>query len=228
VAIGEKLSLRRANQYYSDRLITVMTILLLILLFVVAPFQAAGILYFQAFGVIVALVMIAGVVVISGSLTATVLMAIALTLNVAVIVSRLYHPFGFDLHLVALAWLILAGTLGTVVAKRVFGEGQVGFHRIVGAVFLYLLIAVMFVSLYVVVGALAPGAFSGLVLDDSPKLASAVIYFSFVTLTSVGYGDILPVHPVARSLCNLESVIGQLYPATLLARLVSLELEGRR
>jgi hypothetical protein len=55
-----------------------------------------------------------------------------------------------------------------------------------------------------------------------------LIYFSFVTLTTVGYGDILPMHPVARSLCNLESIIGQLYPATLLARLVSLEIEGRR
>lgn len=42
------------------------------------------------------------------------------------------------------------------------------------------------------------------------------------------YGDIYPVHPVARSLCNLETIIGQLYPATLLARLVTLELEGRR
>ncbi|HUB63281.1 MAG TPA: potassium channel family protein, partial [Methylocella sp.] len=46
-------------------------------------------------------------------------------------------------------------------------------------------------------------------------------------LTTVGYGDITPVHPIARSLCNLEAIIGQLYPATLLARLVTLELEDR-
>ena len=51
---------------------------------------------------------------------------------------------------------------------------------------------------------------------------------SFVTLTSIGYGDIVPLHPLARSLAILEAVIGQLFPATLLARLVSLELEGRR
>ena len=55
-----------------------------------------------------------------------------------------------------------------------------------------------------------------------------MIYFSFVTLTTVGYGDIVPIHPVARSLCNLELIIGQLYPATLLARMVSLEIEARR
>jgi hypothetical protein len=64
--------------------------------------------------------------------------------------------------------------------------------------------------------------------EDSPALASNVVYFSFVTLTSTGYGDVFPIHPVARSLCNLETIIGQLYPATLLARLLSLEIEGRR
>jgi len=55
-----------------------------------------------------------------------------------------------------------------------------------------------------------------------------VIYFSFVTLTSVGYGDVVPVDPYARSLANVEAIIGQLYPATLLARLVTLELQGDR
>jgi hypothetical protein len=49
---------------------------------------------------------------------------------------------------------------------------------------------------------------------------------SFVTLTSTGYGDIIPVHPLARSLCNIESIVGQLYPAMILARLVTLELRA--
>jgi hypothetical protein len=55
-----------------------------------------------------------------------------------------------------------------------------------------------------------------------------LLYFSFSTLTTVGYGDITPLHPMARDIANLESVLGQLYPATLLARLVSLEIEHRR
>jgi hypothetical protein len=69
-----------------------------------------------------------------------------------------------------------------------------------------------------------PDAFKGIVFEDNPALANSVFYLSFVTLTSTGYGDLVPVHPIARSLCNVESVIGQLYPATLLARLVTLEL----
>ena len=64
-------------------------------------------------------------------------------------------------------------------------------------------------------------------MQDTPALASNLIYFSFVTLTTTGYGDVFPLHPIARSLCNLEAVIGQLYPATLLARLVTLEMTHR-
>jgi hypothetical protein len=56
-------------------------------------------------------------------------------------------------------------------------------------------------------------------VSDTPNLTANHIDFSFVTLTSTGYGDIVPMHPIARSLANLEAIIGQLYPATLLARL---------
>jgi Ion channel len=74
-----------------------------------------------------------------------------------------------------------------------------------------------------------PDAFSGLApLQDNLSVAHNLIYFSFVTLTTVGYGDIVPIHPFARSLANVEAIIGQLYPATLLARLVTLEIESRR
>jgi hypothetical protein len=52
------------------------------------------------------------------------------------------------------------------------------------------------------------------------------VYFSFVTLTTAGYGDITPVARAARSLSNLEALIGQLYPAIVLARLVSLQVAG--
>jgi len=53
-----------------------------------------------------------------------------------------------------------------------------------------------------------------------------MIYFSFGTLTTAGSGDIAPLNAFARSLSNVEAMIGQLYPATLLARLVTLEIEG--
>jgi hypothetical protein len=127
----------------------------------------------------------------------------------------------------AAAWLAVAITLGVVVAQAVFRPGRVTYHRIIGAILLYLLIAVAFGTLFIFVGLSIPDAFKGIAFDDNPALANSVFYLSFVTLTSTGYGDIVPVHPIARSLCNIESVVGQLYPATLLARLVTLELRQR-
>ena len=105
-------------------------------------------------------------------------------------------------------------------------RGRVTYHRIVGAVLLYLLIAVAFATLYLFVGLLDHDAIKGITFNDDHSVASELFYLSFVTLTSTGYGDIIPVHPLARSLCNMESVIGQVYPATLLARIVTLELRG--
>jgi hypothetical protein len=55
-----------------------------------------------------------------------------------------------------------------------------------------------------------------------------IVYFSFATLTSTGFGDVTPLHPIVRTLANVEAIIGQLFPATLLARLITLELRGYR
>src|SRR5262245_18595439 len=76
----------------------------------------------------------------------------------------------------------------------------------------HLIIGATFAALYLFVGLAVPNAFSGVPMDDSPALTSNLIYFSFVTLTSTGYGEIVPVDPFARSLSNIEGIIGQLYP----------------
>jgi ion channel len=118
--------------------------------------------------------------------------------------------------------------LTSVVGQAVFGHGRVTFHRIQGAIAFYLLIAVIFAYFYLLLVTLVPNAFNqSIVLTDSFG-ASRLLYFSFATLTTTGYGDIAPVHPLARSLANPEAVIGQLFPATLLARIVTLELAQRR
>jgi Ion channel len=219
---------RNLQEQYGDPILTALTIILLLLMFVVAPLQAVGIVIFEALGFVLALAMIVGALFMSGSKTAFIAMLAAFGMNVTAALLRLRHPSAFDIYLVAGAWLILAITLGWVVARQVFATGRVTYHRIIGAILLYFLISLMFVALFVLVGQLIPKAFSGIAIDDSTALASNLIYFSFVTLTSTGYGDVVPLHPIARSLCNIESIIGQLYPAILLARLVTLELEDGR
>ena len=220
--------LQHLRSKYGDWLLTFLTALLALMIFVFAPLQAEGISAFQGFAIAGLLVVIGGALVISANPIALALMCIAFVANVAVFVLRLIPPpWPYNLHLLATAWLIIAITLGTIVARAVFGQGRVTYHRIVGAVLLYLLIAVGFATLFMFVGLSVPDAFKGISFKDDAALASELFYLSFVTLTSTGYGDIVPVHPLARSLCNIEAVIGQLYPATLLARLVTLQLRDR-
>ena len=221
-------SLDRLRERWSDRLLTALTVILMLMLFIFAPLQAIGIKVFQVLGFVSALGIIGGVFLMSGSPTVVVAMLAAFVMAGIAAISHLNSPSILDVYLLSGALLILGTMLVWVVARAVFSPGRITYHRIIGAILVYLSVALTFVALYSIVGLIVPNAFSGMSLGDSPALASNVIYFSFVTLTSTGYGDIFPVHPVARSLCNLETIIGQLYPATLLARLVSLEIEGRR
>lgn len=122
-------------------------------------------------------------------------------------------------------WVIAMGLLSlllffALVLFQTLRGGPVTPHRLQGAVAAYLLLGVLWAYAYALVEALHPGAFSGPISGaDGPR---ALLYFSFVTLTTTGYGDVLPVHPAARSLANLEAVTGTLFVAILVARLVSL------
>jgi Ion channel len=212
---------------WGDSLLTALTGLLVVMLFVVAPIQALGLYLFQAFELVLAVIFVVGVFVMSGSRIAAGAMLGALAMATAGAILRIRSPSLLDINLFAGSRLIMGMTLGWVVARAVFAAGRITYHRVMGAVLLYLTVAVTFTALFAVVGSLVPAAFAGLVVEDSPALASNLIYFSFATLTTTGYGDVFPVHPIARSLCNLEAIFGQLYPATLLARLVTLELVDR-
>jgi len=209
-----------------DWLLTLMTVIWTLIIFVFAPFQAAGVFLFQTLAIAGMLAIIGGAMLISRNPIALGLMSIAFIANLVVFFLRLYHPWPYNLHVLAGAWLIIAVTLGILVAWAVFGGGRITYHRIVGAILLYLLIAVTFATLFAFVGLSISDAFKGIAFKDDSALASSLFYLSFVTLTSTGYGDIIPVHPLARSLCNIESIVGQLYPATILARLVTLELRA--
>ena len=115
-----------------------------------------------------------------------------------------------------------------VVGAAVFAPGVITGHRVRGAVVLYLTFGLVFASAYRVIWELAPGSLSGIPADTEYwRVSGSILYFSFVTLTSIGYGDIVPVHPIARALTNMEGIVGQLFPATLLARIVTLQLESR-
>ena|SRR6516164_6638003 len=82
--------------------------------------------------------------------------------------------------------------------RHVFRGGRVTYHRIIGAILLCLLIALAFETLFIAVGLALPDAFKGITFEDNSAIASSAFYLSLVTLTSTGYDDIVPVHPIAR------------------------------
>ncbi len=139
---------------------------------------------------------------------------------------------GFQHGVIEVAAFCFNAAVTGLVMRHVFGPGRVTVHRIQGAVLIYLNIAALFAIAFNAILMHSPGA---LVSTTATPLALAqgartavLTYFSLATLTTTGYGDIVPVLPLARSLANLEAVIGQLFPATLLARIVALQLEHSR
>lgn len=122
-----------------------------------------------------------------------------------------------------LAFMIL---LIFVTLSKVYSKGRVTAHRVKGAIAVYLLIGLTFAVLYGLLALTIPDAFN--LPQDVQNLPSVrqeiLTYFSFVTLTTLGYGDITATHEISRMLVVMEGLFGQLYPATLLARLVSLSL----
>src|SRR3989449_6705359 len=113
--------------------------------------------------------------------------------------------------------------------KQTFRPGPVSVHRIMGGVAAYLLIGLTWAFGYKLLMQERPDAihFESSLAGIPTGEPSRLIYFSFSTLTSVGYGDVHPVHRIARSLATAEALIGQLYPSILIATLVGLSLQAR-
>jgi len=119
---------------------------------------------------------------------------------------------------------ILFGTaLLAVILWQVYKSGPVTGHRVRGAIAGYLLLAVIFSLIYSFIYYFNPNSFNFAAASNISK--QDFFYFSVVSLTTLGFGDITPISPLARSFVMVEAFTGQLYPAILIARLVSLAVE---
>jgi hypothetical protein len=104
-----------------------------------------------------------------------------------------------------------------LILVSLFRAKQVTFNTIYGAVSVYLLIGTMFSILYTFIETLLPGSFF---IDETRSLD--FVFFSFTTLTTLGYGDITPVSAYARTATSLQAIIGVLYIAILISRFVGI------
>jgi len=151
---------------------------------------------------------------------------------VAIVLRWMMHllPSPLILKWASLSALIFLIQLTLVLLFKVFKEsGKVTVDKIKGAIAVYLLFGLTWSILYGLLEQILPNAFNlpGIADMNSADRQQMLTYFSFVTLTTVGYGDITPTHEVSRMFAIMEALCGQLYPATLLARLVSLEVMHR-
>jgi drug/metabolite transporter (DMT)-like permease len=117
----------------------------------------------------------------------------------------------------ALGLLLVAGA-PIAIGRALWRRQIVDVHTVLGAICIYVLIGMFFSFLYSAIGVFGDEAFF---VQTSQANASEFLYFSFITLCTVGYGDFTPAHGLGRALASLEALLGQLYLVTIIAVLVS-------
>lgn len=115
------------------------------------------------------------------------------------------------------AWFALVVLTPFVVLRRLVQHRTVTVETLLGAASVYLLLAVMFMFLFLAIEAIEPGRFFG-----SPEPTTAFMYFSLVTITTLGYGDLAPASDAARAVAGATAVFGQVYLVFIVARMVGL------
>ncbi len=225
-ALGDRRAAIRAWQdRFRDPSLTALLVVELSLVFFAGPLAAKGLPMAQRVVEVLLLAMVAAVVLLSQRRGAILAIALGLVVTFA---SRLFGPVAA--RLLDRGGDMLAFSAATwVVAHAVYAPGRITFHRLQGAVVVYLNFAMIFASAFGLIWELSPMAYAGLpAAMGAPGESATMMYFSLTTLTTTGYGDIVPVEPFARGLANLELVTGQLYLAITVTRLVALQLQDRR
>ena len=141
---------------------------------------------------------------------ATTLAISALNADLAGYVLDLVQPSQTSLIL-GYAGLIIAFIMACyALGYAALAPGVVTVHRVLGAIALYLNIGLMFATLYGFIWHFIPNSFTNIPSGPHWQADGTIVYFSFVTLTSTGFGDVTPLHPIVRTLSNVEAIIGQI------------------
>jgi hypothetical protein len=144
-----------------------------------------------------------------------------------------YYLMTVSLSLFAIiAYGLFFVLMAVTILSAIIKTKKVSIETIYAAICAYLLLGVIWTMIFSVIEIIEPGSFlsGGAPFVDSHgdpasrNIYINFIYFSFVTLTTLGYGDIIPVSPQARAFSSLEAVIGQLYIAVLIAGLVGMHI----
>lgn len=206
----------------SDAGLAIILLIQVAIIFVVAPLAATGSASPQLIEGLRLGLAATTIIIVARRTSTRLLIGAAFLATLAV---PLHWRFGqSSLFVAALKTLVTMGfdvAVAAMVAVAAFGPGRVTVHRILGGVILYLSFGLVFAGIYHLLLLAIPSGFTG--LPSGPRAQfGGLLYFSLGALTTSGSGDVMAVHPLVRSTAALEAVLGQLYPVTLLGRLVSL------
>jgi len=208
----------------SDWHLSLLLGLLLVVVFILYPLGSRGTIIGILIQSFFSLILISGVAIVAVRRVTRIIGALLAVGTATVGLVRLYMDDGILTVVGVSLWILFFVALTGLILLKVFSEGKINFHRIQGAIAVYLLLGVTWSGLYRLIVYFDPGAFNMPSIKSEAELMSRLVYFSFVTMTTVGYGDIVAVHPMARSMAMVQALTGQLFPAVLIARLVSMEL----
>jgi hypothetical protein len=153
---------------------------------------------------------------------AFVIIGIALSV-LAANIDRTFLQFASTLAICGFLIVAISHTL-----KQVLFGTEMNVNRLVGAICVFLLLGIIWSFTYSLLELAVPGSFSGFDAGQDPGSDSSWLYFSFVTLTTLGYGDITPESATARTLSFMQAVVGQFYIAVLVAGLVSAYISDKQ
>ncbi len=219
----------RAYRYFrGDGSLTLAVVILIVFIFVLYPMVEIGVVRRLWLDILFAAFLVLGAVFVFEPRPIVWTFMACMIVGTITSAIELFDPAPWLYKTRLVAMILASSTLGWLLLVRVMRGGRINVNRIMGAIGSYLLIGVVFSQAFRLLAVYVPEAFAigGLPADVS-QIQSKLIYYSFVTLTSLGYGDITPLHPYARSLATMEALSGNLFLTVLIARLVGLEMSGR-
>ncbi|NJN42938.1 MAG: two pore domain potassium channel family protein [Flammeovirgaceae bacterium] len=209
------------DRWSEDKYLGGLLVFLLVTVFVLYPLATLHLTVEVLLNITLSLISVTGVFAVTLRKDYRSLAVIVSVLALAIRMARLYTNSIWIESIDHVLSVLIAMILTLVILIRVLGKGQVNSHRIMGSVAVYIIIGLGWASSYQLVHLLFPTAFMQ-INQGTYGTGQDFIYYSFATLTTVGYGDIYANHPLAQSLSVMEGLVGQLFPVILIARLVSL------
>jgi hypothetical protein len=212
-----------------DQSLTFFLAVLILVIFVVFPLAGLGWLGKFIVDLVLSILLLSGALATKRSRVLTGLVVLLTIAGLVVhwtgaYVPKFSHPV---LEPILLFSCLLA--FAVITLMQVFSPGGITLHRVLGAIAAYLLIGLMWSYAYFLADMIIPGSLHP--TASTQEIVSPMaryVYFSFTTLTTLGYGDIVPLHPIARTLAVCEGLIGQLYPAVLIAGLLGRALQPQK